>query len=359
MNKNKTLIIAEAGVNHNGDVEVAKQLIDKAVDAGVDIVKFQTFKTERLVTKYAKQATYQSKNTGVSESQFAMLKRLELNLEDYQMLKQYSDDRGIEFLSTAFDELSLSMLINDVGLKRLKIPSGELTNLPLILAHARTGLPLILSTGMAQLEEIKLALAIVAFGYTEPFGNPDVDSVCDLLTKPEINALLQEKVAILHCTTEYPTPPEDVNLSAMNVIAEEFGVDVGLSDHSEGILAPVGAVAQGASIIEKHFTLDKTMPGPDHKASLEPQELKDMTDAIRLIERMRGSGEKTPRESESKNIEIARKSLVAASAIKAGERFTEENLTVKRPAGGVAPSQYWHYLGTVADKDYQADDLIE
>ncbi|MFT6901230.1 MAG: N-acetylneuraminate synthase [Colwellia sp.] len=353
------LIIAEAGVNHNGDEKLAFQLVDAAKKSGADIVKFQTFKAKRLVTADAKQCDYQITNTKKEESQLAMLSRLELSFEFHFKLVDYCNNLGIEFLSTAFDSESLKFLVNDLKLKKLKIPSGDLTNAPLVLEHAQTGCDLIVSTGMATLAEIETALGVIAFGY-----------VAEVTEKPSIQAfekayyselgqkMLKEKVTILHCTTEYPAPLEDINLKAMDTIANAFKLPVGYSDHSAGINIPIAAVAREATIIEKHFTLDCNMDGPDHKASLEPEQLKAMIDGIRNIELALGDGLKGPRPSEVKNKAIARKSLVAEQIINKGTVFSKYNMTTKRPGSGQSPINYWELLGKEAINDYQIGDLI-
>lgn len=333
--RSKTIIIAEAGVNHNGSIENAFKLVDAAVIAGVDYVKFQTFKTSALVSKEAKKAEYQILNEKDGDnSQYQMLKKLELSHDQHQQLIRYCSKRGINFFSTAFDPASLQYL-NNIGMELVKIPSGEITNLPYLRKAAQLFSKVILSTGMATMKEIEDAV--------EVFQKHGV-----------------REITILHCNTEYPTPMEDVNLKAMLTIKEKFGVDVGYSDHTLGIEVPIAAVALGASIIEKHFTLDRTMEGPDHAASLEPDELKSMVKAIRNIEKaLSGSGLKIPSHSEQKNIEVARKSIVAAINIKKGEIFTEENITVKRPGNGVSPMQWDNILGRPACRDFKEDDLIE
>lgn len=329
------LIIAEAGVNHNGSLDIAKQLIDKAVEAGVDIIKFQTFKSEKLVSKAARQAEYQQRNIGKKdEGQLAMLKKLELSHADHEELMAYCHEKGIRFFSTAFDMDSIEYLHSlDLGL--WKIPSGEITNYPYLRKIAQYHEPVILSTGMCELSDIEATVnVLVEFGVEK------------------------EQITILHCNTEYPTPYEDVNLRAMLEIRDRFGVNVGYSDHTKGIEVPIAAVALGATVIEKHFTLDKNMEGPDHKASLEPDELKNMVVAIRNIERALGAGHKTVSESEQKNIEIARKSIVAACPIKKGEMFTEDNLTVKRPGNGISPMRWNEVIGKVATKDFEEEEMI-
>lgn len=355
----KTLIIAEAGVNHNGDERLAFELVDAACAAGADIVKFQTFKAGKLVSKHAKQADYQSTNTGVIESQYDMLKRLELSYEMHHKLAAYCNEKGIEFLSTAFDLESLEFLVNDLGLKRLKLPSGEITNAPLVLAHARCGCEIIVSTGMASLSDIERALGVIAFGLIDETNQKPTKSMFrQAYFSAEGQQALRERVTVLHCTTEYPAPACDINLKAMDTIAQAFPCAVGYSDHSEGITVPIAAVARGAGLLEKHFTLDRSLPGPDHLASLEPDELKAMVDGIRMVELALGDGIKGPRPSELKNVDIARKSLVVAETIKKGERFSEQNLTVKRPGNGVSPMDYWEFIGTVAEKDYEVDEVV-
>lgn len=354
-----TLIIAEAGVNHNGDEKLAFELVEAAHKAGADIVKFQTFKAANLVTQQARQAEYQVKNTNKSESQLEMLRRLELSWETHHALIKHCNTLGIEFLSTAFDSESLAFLVNDLGLTRLKLPSGELTNAPLVLEHARTGCDIIVSTGMATLSEIETALGVIAFGYTAPHDvKPCAEAFQSAYASEEGQKALKEKVVILHCTTEYPAPMCEINLRAMDTLKSAFDLPAGYSDHSEGITIPVAAVARGAVLIEKHFTLDKTMEGPDHKASLEPSELQAMVTAIRQVEVALGKPVKTPTISEIKNKAIARKSLVAAQEIRSGEPFSAENVSIKRPGGGMSPYSYWDLLGKQSSKSYQAGDLI-
>lgn len=354
-----TLIIAEAGVNHNGDEKLAFELVDAAFKAGADIVKFQTFKAKNLVTEDAVQADYQITNTGKKESQLAMLSRLELSWEAHHALLAYCKKLGIEFLSTAFDHESLDFLVNDLGLTRLKLPSGELTNAPLVLQHARTGCDIIVSTGMATLSEIEMALGVIAFGYiADDNAVPSTDAFQFAYSSQEGQRALKEKVTVLHCTTEYPAPFNEINLRVIDTLQHAFSLPVGYSDHSEGIIIPIAAVAKGATVIEKHFTLDKTMDGPDHKASLEPDELKNMVEGIRQVELALGSTLKSPTASEIKNKKIARKSIVAATNIKAGEKMTEENITIKRPGGGMSPYRYWDIIGNNANKDYLSGEYI-
>lgn len=330
------LIIAEAGVNHNGSLAIAKKLVDKAVEAGVDIIKFQTFKAEKLVSKSAKQAEYQKKNIGpsVDDSQYNMLKKLELSEQDHQELMAYCIKKGIRFWSTAFDFDSINYL-HSLNLGLWKIPSGEITNYPYIKKIAQYHEPVILSTGMCEMSDISAAMNVL-----QKYG------------------VQKNQITILHCNTEYPTPYEDVNLLAMQQIQKEFDVAVGYSDHTKGIEVPIAAVALGASVIEKHFTLDRNMEGPDHKASLEPDELKAMVSAIRNIEKALGTGKKTVSESERKNIAIARKSIVAACPIKKDEVLTEQNLTVKRPGTGISPMQWEKVIGTKAIKDFAEEEMI-
>ena len=332
----RTLIIAEAGVNHNGDIAKAKALIDKGAEAGVDYVKFQTFKAEKLVTKQAQRASYQDKNTQNNDSQYEMLKKLELSQALHQELMDYCNQKGVKFLSTGFDSESLVFLAQ-LGITIAKVPSGEITNLPYLRQVASLFPEVILSTGMATINEIKDAVKVL------------ID-----------NGVSKDKITILHCNTEYPTPMEDVNLKAMLHIQRELGLPIGYSDHTLGIEVPIAAVALGATVIEKHFTLDKTLPGPDHKASLEPNELKAMVSAIRNIEKaIGGSGLKEVSKSEAKNKAIARKSIVATKTIKKGDMFSAENLTVKRPGTGISPMQWDEVIGKIAKKDFEEDDLIE
>lgn len=355
----RTYIIAEAGVNHNGNEELALQLIAAAAKAGADVVKFQTFKAKKLVTSQAKQANYQKINTQKEESQLAMLSRLELSYDVHHRLIAYCAELGIEFLSSAFDLDSLNFLVNDLKLKKLKIPSGEITNAPLILAHARTSCELIVSTGMATLAEIEDVLGVIAFGLIRPLNEiPSRNAFQAAYFSESGQQALREKVILLHCTTEYPAPLMDINLAAMNTMASAFQLRVGYSDHTEGIFVPIAAVARGAIVIEKHFTLDKTMEGPDHKASLNPQELTEMINGIRQTEQIIGNGIKGPRPSELANKDIARKSLVANSLIKKGEILSSANLTVLRPGHGISPYNYWDLLGSPASYNFEEGELI-
>lgn len=351
-------IIAEAGVNHNGSLERAFALIDAARNAGADVVKFQTFKPELLVSRHAPKADYQKKTTGSDESQLDMLRKLALNEDEQRQLQQYCEDRQIEFLSTPFDPESLEFLITGLRLKRLKLGSGDLTNGPLLLDIARAGTPLILSTGMATLDEIKEALAVLAYGYTQQENKPDWGTLWEAFSSTSGQQALQDKVSLLHCTTEYPCPFNEVNLRAMDTLRETFHLPVGYSDHTPGIEISLAAVARGARIIEKHFTLDRNLPGPDHRASLEPTELGSLVQGIRNIEQALGDGQKKPADSELSNMKVARKSVVAARSIAAGELFTRDNITVKRPGTGQSPMRYWDMLGSVAEQDYAEDEVI-
>ena len=334
MNNQSTIIIAEAGVNHNGSIELAKKLIDVAAEAGADFVKFQTFKAETLVTQTADKAEYQKEITNTDETQFEMIKKLELDRNAHETLIEYCKQKDIQFLSTAFDHGSIELLAK-LDIPFYKIPSGEITNLPYLRHIGRMSKPIIMSTGMSSLEEVRDALNVLIESGAE-----------------------KEQITILHCNTEYPTPMEDVNLNAMLTISDDLGVKIGYSDHTLGIEVPIAAVALGAVVIEKHFTLDRTLPGPDHAASLEPNELKEMVTTIRNIEKAMGDGIKKPSPSETKNISVARKSIVAKMPIKKGELFTEENLTVKRPGIGISPMEWDAVIGKAASSDYEMDDLI-
>lgn len=326
-------IIAEAGVNHNGSLELAKKMVDIAKDAGVDYIKFQTFIPEKLVSKYAEKAEYQQETTGSDESQLQMLKKLALSKSEFIELRAYCDVAGIGFVSTPFDLDSIEFL-NSFDMDFWKIPSGEITNYPYLKAIAETGKDVILSTGMATLGEIRETIEVL-----KKCGAGQIE--------------------LLHCNTQYPTPMEDVNLFAIRTMSNEFNCQVGYSDHTKGIEVPIAAVAMGANIIEKHFTLDNNMKGPDHSASLEPLELKKMVESIRNIELALGSGCKEPSRSEQPNIEVVRKSIVAAKKIKKGEVFSEYNITTKRPGGGLSPMKWNDVIGCVADRDFEEDELIE
>jgi len=329
----RTYIIAEAGVNHNGDFETAKRLIETAKEAGTDAVKFQTFIAENLVTKQARKADYQINNTGSAESQLEMIKKVSLSFEQFAQLKHYCDSIGIEFLSSPFDFNSIDFL-DSLNIKKFKIPSGEITNLPYLIKIAQKGRPVIMSTGMSSLEETRFAFDIL-----KQYG--------------------AGSITVLHCNTQYPTPYADANIKAMLTLKKTLNCKVGYSDHTLGIQVPIAAVALGAEIIEKHFTLNKDMDGPDHKASLEPCELKAMVDSIRIVEEAVGDGDKQPSMSELDNIKVVRKSIVASRDIKLGEVFTEENLTIKRPGDGISPLKWFEVIGQKAKKDFGQDDPIE
>lgn len=326
-------IIAEIGVNHNGNIEVAKELIREAKKAGVDAVKFQTYKAEMMVSRSAMKANYQKLTTGIEESQLDMIKKLELSFDEFKIIRKYCDEIGIRFMSTPFDSESVTFL-SEVGMEIWKIPSGEITNLPHLIKIAKLKKPVILSTGMSTLDDVRSAVKTL-----------------------KDNGV--RELTVLHCTTEYPTLYPDVNLRAMCTIRDELGVKVGYSDHTRGIEVSIAAVALGATVIEKHFTLDKNMEGPDHKASIDPCELKNLVDSIRHIEVALGDGIKRVSESEKKNISVARKSIVAAKKIKAGEAFSEDNLTLKRPGEGISPMRWFDVIGKISSKDFEEDELIE
>ncbi|CAH1192906.1 N,N'-diacetyllegionaminic acid synthase [Paenibacillus plantiphilus] len=352
-----TYIIAEAGVNHNGSVEMAINLIDEAADAGADAIKFQTFKADKLVVPEARKADYQEA-AGVSDSQLEMLRKLELDDSAHHQLIRHCSERGIKFLSTPFDIDSLHLLVDELHLKEVKISSGEITNGPLLLETARSQVQIILSTGMSTFEEIERALSVIAFGYIYPNDTPTSANLKDAFLLEEGKQLLKERVILLHCTTEYPCPIDEVNLLVMDTMKEFFGLPVGYSDHTAGITVPIAAVARGARVIEKHFTLDRNLPGPDHQSSLEPDELAEMIKSIRLVERAMGSSFKKPTISELKNLGVARKSIIAARDIKIGECFDESNICVKRPGTGISPMNYWNVLGSSSTRSYKTNDLI-
>ncbi len=354
-----TYIIAEAGVNHNGSLEIAKKLIEVAADAGADAVKFQTFKADKLVSSSALKAEYQTRTTDATETQFAMIRKLELDEAAHDILIGHCKLCGIEFLSTPFDEDSVDLLAGRFNLARIKIPSGEITNAPLLLKIAESAKPVILSTGMSSLGEIEDALGVLAFGYLKCGEWPSIKGFHSAYSSEVGQSMLQRHVTLLHCTTEYPAPYEDVNLKAIDTLRAAFALPVGFSDHTAGIAVAIAAVARGAVIIEKHFTLDRNLPGPDHKASLEPTELKEMVKSIRLVEQALGSPLKMPSPSELKNIAVARKSLVAQCPIAQGEVFSNANLTAKRPGNGVSPLRYWEFVNKPANKSYQKDEMVK
>jgi N,N'-diacetyllegionaminate synthase len=335
MQISKTIIIAEVGVNHNGDISIAKELIDCCANAGADYVKFQTFSAEKLVTSSAAKAQYQSLATDPNESQLQMLKKLELSKEDHLILFQYCTQRNISFLSTGFDEISLDFLVK-LGIDRVKIPSGEITNLPYLRHIGSLGLPVILSTGMSYLSEVEDAINVL-----------------------ELSGQTRDQITILHCNSEYPTPMSDVNLLGMRSMQDYFDLPIGYSDHTLGVEVPIAAVALGAAVIEKHVTLDRLMPGPDHSASIEPKELNSMIIAIRNIEKAMGDGIKKPSSSDKKNRPMGRKSIVAFKEILKGDIFTSDNLTTKRPGHGLSPMNWDSILGTKASRNYLPDELLE
>lgn len=357
--ENGCFVIAEVGVNHNGDVKLAHELVDAAAQAGADAIKFQTFSSESLVTGAAKRAQYQVRNLQEDGSQLSMLKALELSQDAHYALKDQCARLGKEFMSSPFDVGSLEFLTGTLALPRIKIPSGEITNGPFLLAIARTGKPTILSTGMATMSEIEAALGVLAHGYLNLEMPSHEDGFASALDHDGVMDVLRDKVALLHCTTEYPAPLETVNLRAMDTLRDAFGLVTGFSDHSEGIIVPIAAAARGAEIIEKHMTLDKNMPGPDHQASLEPAEFGEMVSGIRTVSQALGDGHKTPQEVELKNRSIARKALVALAPIRAGEAFSEQNLTAKRVGEGMSPMSYWSLLGKTASRGYDADEMID
>ncbi len=355
-----TFIIAEAGVNHNGNIHLAKQLIDIAADAGADAVKFQTFQADRVVSRYAPKAEYQTQTTDQTESQLDMVRKLELSISDHEVLIDHAQTRGIKFLSTPFDIPSLQLLTQKFGLKTIKIPSGEITNAPFLLEIAQSAQDIILSTGMSTLAEVEAALGVLAFGFISQMDKtPQRGGFEQAFASEAGQQQLRDRVTLLHCTTEYPAPFAEVNLRAMDTLASAFGLPVGYSDHTPGIHISLAAVARGARIIEKHFTSDRTLPGPDHQASLEPHELNQLVQQIREIEQALGDGIKRPTASEWKNRDVARKSLVAAKAIEVGEVFTEENLTCKRPGIGRSPFSYWQTIEQVATRSYDIDETID
>ena len=353
-------VIAEAGVNHNGSFSSARRLIDMAADAGADAVKFQTFKAEKVATRSAPKADYQRATTGEAEDQLAMIRKLELSNQEFRDLAAHADDVGIEFMSTPFDAESADFLARDLGVRRMKIPSGEITNGPLMLAVARLGLPVIVSTGMATLDEIAAALGVIAFGMNAPLeAVPSGAAFGVALEAAMANGDLADRVTLLHCTTEYPAPVEDVHLRAMDAMRERFALPVGYSDHTVGIAVPLAAAALGACVSEKHFTVDRSLPGPDHRASLEPDELAAMVAGIRAVGSALGESRKMRTPSEEKNVPIARRSLVAARDIDKGEELTADSLSAKRPGDGVSPMRYWELLGTTARRSYAADEKVE
>lgn len=358
MNADHVYIIAEAGVNHNGQRDLAFALVDAAAEAGADAVKFQTFDAAKLASKSAPKAAYQKQSTDAAESQLAMLRKLELPREWHSGLQAHARQKGIEFLSTAFDTDSLAFLV-DLGMPLFKIPSGELTNGPLLWQFARTGKPLVLSTGMATLSEVEQGLAIVAHALSAEAEPASIDDVWRSWSRADWRARLHGHVTLLHCTSQYPTPFAEVNLRGMDTLAQAFGLPVGYSDHTEGILIPVAAVARGAKIIEKHFTLDRSLPGPDHKASLEPAELTQMVRDIRALQAALGDGGKTPQPSEWDTRQAARQQVVAARDIAAGSVLARADLSTARCGSGLPPTALWGLVGLRTGRAYVAGDVIE
>ena len=355
----RTYVIAEAGVNHDGSLEDALRLVDAAADAGADCVKFQTFRADALAAPSAEMAAYQKKGAHAGQTQRAMLERLELSHAAHVSLVERATARKIEFLSTPFDPPSLAFLTEVLGLKRIKVGSGDLTNAPLLLDIARAGRSVILSTGMATLSEVEEALSVLAFGYLRPQELPSLTTFAAAWADRRCREALNSRVVLLHCTSEYPTPPEAVNLRAIDTLASSFALPVGYSDHTLGIEAALGAVARGAVMIEKHLTLDRTRPGPDHAASLEPRQFASLVEGIRTLELALGDGRKVPHPVEAKNIAVARKAIVAATPIAAGEKFSLSNLAAKRPGNGLAPIRIWELIGRTAQRSYAADEAIE
>lgn len=351
-------VIAEAGVNHNGDRDMAFELVKVAAESGADAVKFQTFNAERLAALTAPKAKYQQATTDALESQFAMLKKLELPTEWHFQLQRYARELDITFISTAFDLQSLAFL-QTLDLPYYKIPSGEITNGPLLIAFAQTGKELIISTGMATLSEIEQALAIVAFGYAHEEEPESLEQVWRFWSNPGVQASLQGKVSLLHCTSQYPTPMEEVNLKAMGTLANAFGLPVGYSDHTQGLVIPTAAVALGATIIEKHFTLDRTLPGPDHMASLEPDELYDLVRTIRDVEKALGDGIKKPQLSEWDTREAARQQLIFCEPVKKGQKIERSALSTARCGRGISPMGLWDMVGKIASESHSQGDVPE
>jgi N-acetylneuraminate synthase len=359
MSANAVKIIAEAGVNHNGDIRLAKRLVDAAHEAGANFIKFQTFRADSHIAPDALCAGYQTRNMGKTQSMIDMVRRLELPLEAFRKIRDHADKRGIVFISTAYEPESIDFL-NSLSVPFFKIPSGELTNAPLLLHFARQNRPIAMSTGMADLEEIDRALAVLAYGFTEPPCEvPSRAAFARAAKDPIAWSKVQNWVTLLHCVTEYPAPENQLNLRAIASLQQVFGLPVGYSDHSLGTTAPIAAVALGAVMIEKHLTLDCGLEGPDHRASLEPDAFALMVEGIRATEAAMGTGVKVPGAAEAENIPIVRRSLYAAQLIRRGESFTAENLTAKRPGTGRSPYDYWDLLGSPAGRDYRADEMID
>ena len=356
---NETFLIAEVGVNHDGELNKALELIDIASEAGADAVKFQTFISEDLSSKHAKKAAYQLSNTNNNESQLDVLKKLELSNGDYESIVNRCWKKNIQFMSTAFDNKSLKFLTQQLKVKILKIPSGEITNAPFLLEHAKTGLDIILSSGMSSMKEVETALAYICFGYLNPNKVVNYEDVFDCYHSKEGKAILNDRVVILHCTSQYPAPLKDINLNALKTLKKEFGLKIGYSDHSLGYLVSSNAISLGAKVIEKHITLDKSLPGPDHSASLSPHEFEEFVKVMRETELFLGDGKKTITDSEKETKDVARKSIVASHLIKKGEIFTKENLTIKRPGTGISPTEIWNLYGEESPKEFNKDEIIE
>ncbi len=359
LSNSKTFIIAEAGVNHNGSLDMAFSLVDAAAHAGADAVKFQTYRSEQLASAKARRAKYQISGTHSNDSQLTMLKQLELSSENHHQLLKYCTAKGIQFLSSPFDRISVDFLVKEIGLTLLKIPSGEITNSPLLLKAAGLGCSVILSTGMSFLGEIEQALSVLAFGYLQAGVPPSPKALEAAYISKEGQKHLKEKVALLHCTSEYPASYESVNLLALNTLKSAFGLQLGYSDHTRGIAVPLAAVACGASIIEKHFTLDQKLIGPDHAASLEPNQLQEMVLGIRQVELALGSAFKGITSGEMETRELARKSIMASQLIKEGEVFSSDKLIIQRPGGGMSPQCYWGLLEKSATRNYEPGEEIE
>lgn len=351
-------VIAEAGVNHNGNLDMALELVDVAARAGADAVKFQTFRADALARSDTPLAAYQEAGSLGETGMHGMLRKLELSEEAHELLIARCHEKGIDFLSTPFDPISLKLLLR-LALPRIKVGSGDLTNAPLLYAIAKAGKPIVLSTGMSNLGEIEQALQVIAAGYGGFDGDPTSADAMKLAGEERSRSLLQERVVLLHCTSAYPAEPEDVDLLAMRTLSRAFGLPVGYSDHTRGTAVSIAAVALGARVIEKHFTLDRTLPGPDHAASLQPDELTGLVTDIRVVSRALGSSLKGPHATEVPTRALVRKSLVAAVPISAGEAFTLENVTLKRPADGLPPDRYWSVLGRMARRDFRPDEPIE
>jgi len=355
----RTFIIAEAGVNHNGDVELARQLVDRAAESGADAVKFQLFDTSRLVSRSASKAEYQIRETGSAGNQAEMLRALELSNEAHRELMVRAASRGIQYLSSPFDSGSLRVLVEELGITTVKVASGEITNAPFLFEVAKLAHHIILSTGMSTMDDVEHALGVLAFGIILPEErDPSEAAFAECFANPGCRARLEGRVTLLHCTSEYPALMADVNLRAMDALMQRFQLPVGYSDHTSGIHVAIAAAARGACVIEKHLTLDRSMPGPDHSSSLIPSEFSAMSACIRDIEAALGDGTKRPMEGELKTRELVRKSLMAAGSIRAGETFYPENIHCKRPGTGFSPFRYWEMLGRKARRDYKPDDFL-